>query len=101
MIKAFPATANELGGRRQVGTAQNRNYTSRLLLVVAALLVATQLRAAHWLENRFHQDEALYATFARLIASGPGRPGRRRFNRLSGMDLRRRRRKWKRPADGP
>ena len=25
------------------------------------------------MENRFHQDEALYATFARFIASGPGR----------------------------
>ncbi len=73
MIKTFPADASELGVRRQTGAAQNRNYTSRLILGVVALLVATQLRAAHLLENRFHQDEALYATFARYIASGPGR----------------------------
>ncbi len=39
---------------------------------MAALLVATELSAAHLLENRFHQDEALYATFARFVASGPG-----------------------------
>jgi 4-amino-4-deoxy-L-arabinose transferase-like glycosyltransferase len=62
-----------MGGRRQAGAAQKTNYTSRWLALVAALLVATQLRAAHLLENRFHQDEALYATFARFIASGPGR----------------------------
>ena len=49
------------------------NYTSRLLLAAAAVLVAAQLSAARLLENRFHQDEALYATFARFIASGPGR----------------------------
>ena len=40
---------------------------------MAALLVGAQLRAVHLLENRFHQDEALYATFARFIASGPCR----------------------------
>src|SRR5260221_8184446 len=73
MTRTFPGDALELGVRRQVGAAQGANYTSRLLLVVAALLVAAQLRAAHLLENRFHQDEALYATFARFIASGPGR----------------------------
>jgi 4-amino-4-deoxy-L-arabinose transferase-like glycosyltransferase len=73
MIKTFPASALGLGVRRQVGAPQSRHYTSRLLLVAAALLAATQLRAAHMLENRFHQDEALYATFARFIASGPGR----------------------------
>ncbi len=73
MTRTFPGDALELGVRRQVGAAQGANYTSRLLLVVAALLVAVQLRAAHLLENRFHQDEALYATFARFIASGPGR----------------------------
>lgn len=72
-MKPFPAGAHELGVRRQVGAAQSPNYTSRLLLVVAALLVATQLSAAHILDNRFHQDEALYATFARFVASGPGR----------------------------
>jgi 4-amino-4-deoxy-L-arabinose transferase-like glycosyltransferase len=73
MIKTFPVGAHELSARRQIGAAQSPNYTSRLLLVVAALLVATQLSAAHLLENRFHQDEALYATFARFVASGPGR----------------------------
>jgi 4-amino-4-deoxy-L-arabinose transferase-like glycosyltransferase len=72
MTVPFPVYARELGVRRQAGAAQRPNYTSRLLLVVVTLLVATQLRAAHLLENRFHQDEALYATFARFIASGPG-----------------------------
>lgn len=38
--------------------------------VVAALLVATLLRALPLLDNRFHPDEALYAYFGRLIASG-------------------------------
>jgi len=37
---------------------------------IIALLVATQLRLLPLLENRFHPDEALYASFARLIASG-------------------------------
>src|SRR5436190_20383096 len=37
---------------------------------LAALLVATQLRLLPLLENRFHPDEALYASFARLIVSG-------------------------------
>src|SRR5436305_12392359 len=73
MIETFPAKAHELGVSRQAGPPQSGHYTSRLLLVTAALLAATQLRVAHLLENRFHQDEALYATFARLIASGPGR----------------------------
>jgi 4-amino-4-deoxy-L-arabinose transferase-like glycosyltransferase len=73
MTRTFPGDALELGVRRQAGAAQGANYTSRLLGVVAALLVAAQLRVAHLLENRFHQDEALYATFARFIASGPGR----------------------------
>ena len=35
-----------------------------------AVLAATVLRAAPLLANRFHPDEALYAYFARLIASG-------------------------------
>jgi 4-amino-4-deoxy-L-arabinose transferase-like glycosyltransferase len=35
-----------------------------------ALLAATVLRAIPLLTNRFHPDEALYAYFARLIASG-------------------------------
>jgi 4-amino-4-deoxy-L-arabinose transferase-like glycosyltransferase len=38
--------------------------------VLAALLAATLLRALPLLENRFHPDEALYASFGRLIASG-------------------------------
>src|SRR5689334_10364039 len=37
---------------------------------LAALLVATQLRLLPLLTNRFHPDEALYASFARLIVSG-------------------------------
>jgi 4-amino-4-deoxy-L-arabinose transferase-like glycosyltransferase len=37
---------------------------------VAALLAATFFRALPLLENRFHPDEALYASFGRLIASG-------------------------------
>jgi 4-amino-4-deoxy-L-arabinose transferase-like glycosyltransferase len=36
------------------------------------VLIAAALRLAHLLENRFHPDEAHYAAFARLIASGPG-----------------------------
>lgn len=35
-----------------------------------ALFIAALLRAVPLLENRFHPDEALYASFARLIASG-------------------------------
>ena len=42
------------------------------LSLLAALLVAGRLSSAHLLENRFHPDEAHYAGFARLIASGPG-----------------------------
>ncbi|HEY4579405.1 MAG TPA: glycosyltransferase family 39 protein, partial [Candidatus Acidoferrales bacterium] len=38
--------------------------------VVLALLVAALLRSLPLLDNRFHPDEALYAYFARLIASG-------------------------------
>src|SRR5579859_5975176 len=73
MKQSFPVVAQALGGRRQAGAAQRPHYTSGWLLAIAALLVATQLNAAHLLENRFHPDEALYATFARTIASGPGR----------------------------
>src|ERR1051325_6587989 len=40
------------------------------LSVLTALLVATQLRLLPLLANRFHPDEALYASFARLIVSG-------------------------------
>lgn len=38
--------------------------------VLLALLAAAALRAAPLLDNRFHPDEALYASFARRIASG-------------------------------
>jgi 4-amino-4-deoxy-L-arabinose transferase-like glycosyltransferase len=36
------------------------------------MLVAAYAGTSHLLENRFHPDEAHYAAFARLIASGPG-----------------------------
>lgn len=39
-------------------------------LTVAALLAAALFRAAPLRDNRFHPDEALYAYFGRLIASG-------------------------------
>jgi hypothetical protein len=39
-------------------------------LTVAALLTAALFRAAPLCDNRFHPDEALYAYFGRLIASG-------------------------------
>ncbi|MDW8326669.1 MAG: glycosyltransferase family 39 protein [Anaerolineales bacterium] len=39
-------------------------------LTVAALLAAALLRAGPLRDNRFHPDEALYAYFGRLIASG-------------------------------
>jgi len=42
------------------------------LWAIPALLAATFFRALPLLENRFHPDEALYATFGRLIASGQG-----------------------------
>jgi len=42
----------------------------RLAWPLLAVLVATAMRAAPLLANRFHPDEALYAYFARLIASG-------------------------------
>jgi len=41
-----------------------------LWLAVAALLAAAFFRAAPLRDNRFHPDEALYAYFGRLIASG-------------------------------
>jgi 4-amino-4-deoxy-L-arabinose transferase-like glycosyltransferase len=37
-----------------------------------ALLAAVLLRALPLMDNRFHPDEALYATFARYVASGYG-----------------------------
>ncbi|MEP7358772.1 MAG: glycosyltransferase family 39 protein, partial [Anaerolineales bacterium] len=43
------------------------------LSLIGALWLAGYLGASHLLENRFHPDEAHYAGFARLIASGPGR----------------------------
>ncbi len=39
-------------------------------ILLAALLAATLVRALPLLDNRFHPDEALYASFGRLIASG-------------------------------
>src|SRR5574337_1559761 len=39
---------------------------------VLALLAAVLLRALPLMDNRFHPDEALYATFARYVASGYG-----------------------------
>ena len=39
-------------------------------LTVAVVLAAAALRAAPLLANRFHPDEALYASFARRIAAG-------------------------------
>ncbi len=39
-------------------------------LSVALLLLATLLRTLPLVDNRFHPDEALYGSFARLIASG-------------------------------
>lgn len=39
---------------------------------VLALLAAALFRTFPLLDNRFHPDEALYATFARLISSGQG-----------------------------
>jgi 4-amino-4-deoxy-L-arabinose transferase-like glycosyltransferase len=40
--------------------------------VIPALLAATLFRTLPLLDNRFHPDEALYATFGRLITSGQG-----------------------------
>jgi 4-amino-4-deoxy-L-arabinose transferase-like glycosyltransferase len=41
-----------------------------MLISLFVLLAGFALRAAPLTQNRFHPDEALYATFARLIASG-------------------------------
>ena len=41
-----------------------------MLIFLFVLLAGFALRAAPLTQNRFHPDEALYATFARLIASG-------------------------------
>ncbi len=41
-----------------------------MLIFLFVLLTGFALRAAPLTQNRFHPDEALYATFARLIASG-------------------------------
>jgi 4-amino-4-deoxy-L-arabinose transferase-like glycosyltransferase len=40
------------------------------VIVLLAVLAATALRVVPLMTNRFHPDEALYAYFARLIASG-------------------------------
>ncbi len=47
-------------------------FSHPLWPAVAALLTATLLRALPLMDNRFHPDEALYATFARYVASGYG-----------------------------
>ena len=39
-------------------------------VAVTVFLLGVALRAAPLTDNRFHPDEALYATFARLVASG-------------------------------
>jgi len=41
-----------------------------LFIVHCSLFIGFAFRAAPLLQNRFHPDEALYASFARLIASG-------------------------------
>ncbi len=41
-----------------------------MLIFLFVLLAGFALRAAPLTQNRFHPDEALYATFARLVASG-------------------------------
>jgi hypothetical protein len=43
------------------------------LSLLGAFWLTAYLGTSHLLENRFHPDEAHYAGFARLIASGPGR----------------------------
>lgn len=50
----------------------SRARVAALVWMVPALLAATLFRTLPLLENRFHPDEALYATFARLISSGQG-----------------------------
>jgi 4-amino-4-deoxy-L-arabinose transferase-like glycosyltransferase len=49
---------------------QQSAISNQQWISLAAILVATQLRLLPLLENRFHPDEALYASFARLIVSG-------------------------------
>jgi len=43
---------------------------TRMLISLLILALGFGLRVAPLTQNRFHSDEALYATFARLIASG-------------------------------
>lgn len=50
----------------------SRARLADLCWAVPALLAATFFRTLPLLENRFHPDEALYATFARIISSGQG-----------------------------
>ncbi len=52
-------------------TFHNHRFTT-WASAIAALLAATLFRTLPLLDNRFHPDEALYATFARLISSGQG-----------------------------
>ncbi len=56
--------------RAQPSRPRSRRAWTWLALVLAALLAAATLRAAPLLTNRFHPDEALYASFGLRIASG-------------------------------
>jgi hypothetical protein len=49
---------------------QQSAISNQQWIVLAAILIAAQLRLLPLLDNRFHPDEALYASFARLIVSG-------------------------------
>jgi 4-amino-4-deoxy-L-arabinose transferase-like glycosyltransferase len=62
-----------MGGRliAQASTHPGARFSWRYWgSLLAAVLAATLLRARPLLDNRFHPDEALYASFSRLIASG-------------------------------
>jgi len=45
-------------------------HSATVWLALFLVLIGTALRAAPLIQNRFHPDEALYATLARLIVSG-------------------------------
>lgn len=47
-----------------------RRLSRASIAAIGAILAAALLRSRPLLDNRFHPDEALYAYFARLIASG-------------------------------
>ena len=60
-----PAARQPAPGLRRAGWRGTAGLSALL-----AVLTATALRMVPLLTNRFHPDEALYAYFARLIASG-------------------------------